>query len=375
VKLSRSRLATAFSIGAGVLATTLLFAWPWQRESLPRAAVPDGGLCPDVAVVGEQVHLVYGEKGLPYYALSSDGGRTFAPPTRLAAAQYTGDLGHERGPEIALGKNGTIHVVWMNAPKSEVFYLRSTDGARTFAAPRNLASPSAGVDGATLAADSDGRVYVVWAQSGAAAAESPVSKTLTFAFSTDDGETFSSPRPLESDYPGGACACCALRAAITPDHALLVGMRGAHHNLRDIYLLRGTERSARFEARRVSADDWVFEGCPMAGPSIDMATPGEIHVAWMSDGEVYRATSRDGGRTFSARAAPRSRGGGRRTLPLVVSGSGGEQLFAWVENRHALWERIAADGRVVAAGDNGRLSQDTKVAAFADRAGSFVLVH
>jgi len=59
----------------------------------------------------------------------------------------------------------------------------------------------------------------------------------------------------------------------------------------------------------------------------------------------------------------------------VVSGSGGEQLFAWVENRHALWERIAADGRVVAAGDNGRLSQDTKVAAFADRTGSFVLVH
>ena len=101
----------------------------------------------------------------------------------------------------------------------------------------------------------------------------------------------------------------------------------------------------------------------MAGPSIDVATPGEIHVAWMSDGEVYRATSRDGGRTFSARAAPLSRGGGRRTLPLVVSGSGGEQLFAWVENRRALWERIGADGRVVAAGDNGRLSQDTKVAA------------
>jgi hypothetical protein len=373
VKDGWGRHAVAAAFGGALTAAAALLLWPRSHDVLPQLAVPDGGSCPDVAVVRERVHLVYGEKGMPYYTQSPDGGRSFTAPLRLAAAEQSGDLGHERGPAIALGKDESLHVVWMNSPKAEVFYTRSSDGGRTFGKARNLAAPSAGVDGATLAADAQGRVFVVWAQAGAGP-ESPVSKTLTLAASSDDGESFAPPKPLESTYPGGACACCALRAAIAPDHALLVGMRGAHRNVRDIYLLRAMNISARFEASRVSADRWVFEGCPMAGPSIDVATAGEIHVAWMSDGQVYRAASRDGGRTFGARTAPVARGSHARTLPLIVSNSSGERLFAWIENRRVLWERISADDRVVAAGDNGRLSADSRAAAFADREGRFVLV-
>jgi len=355
-----------------MLAATLLFAWPWQGETMPHAALPSAGLSPDVATAGNRVHLVYGDKGLPYYARSEDGGKTFTEPVGLAGPEQAGDVGHERGPKVALGRSGSVHVVWMNARTGAVFYTRA---GGPFAAPRNLASPSSGVDGATIAADADGRVYVVWGQSGVAAPDSPVSKNLTFAFSNDDGATFSPPRSLQSEYPGGACGCCALRAAITPDHTLLVGMRGAYRNVRDIYLLRGTETSARFAATRVSTDDWVFEGCPMAGPSIDVATPDEIRVAWMSNGQVYRATSRDGGRTFSARTAPSSRSLRKRTLPLVLSQPRGEQLFAWIEGGEARWERIGSDGGALDSGDNGPLPAASKLAAFADPQRGFVLVY
>ena len=362
-------------VGAALLGGTLVLDWPWTRERLPQAALPSGALCPAVAVGGDQVHLVYGTNGLPYYARSADFGKTFTTPLRLADDEQRSDLGHERGPLVAISKPGTVHVLWMNSPNARVYYTRSTDGGRTFEPARNLTAPSKGVDGATLATDAAGRVFVVWAESGPVPPpESPESNTLTYAFSKDDGATFSPPQPLGSDYPGGACSCCAIRAAITADHQFLVAMRGAHRNVRDIYLLRAADPTARFAATRVSADDWVFQGCPMAGPSLDLATPGAIHVAWMSKDEVYHATSRDGGRTFTARTAPASAAWSRRTLPLVLSNRGGEQLFAWTQNRRTLWERIGADGRVVDSGDNGAAASDSRIAAFADATGGFVLV-
>jgi len=358
-----------------LLTAAFVFAWPWTRVRLPQVSLPEGALCPATVRDGNGLHVVYGAKGLPYYERSADFGKTFTTPLRLAGEGFEGDVGHERGPLLAIGKGGTVHVLWMNSPKAKVFYTRSSDGGRTFAPARNLTSPSAGVDGATLAADASGRVFVVWAESGATQApDSPASKTLTYAFSRDDGATFSSPQPLASDYPGGVCSCCALHAAIGADHQLLVAARGAHNNLRDIYLFRAAEPTARFESSRVSPDDWIFQGCPMAGPWIDAATPGAIHVAWMSKDEVYHATSRDGGRTFDTRTAPASAASGRRTLPFILSNPAGEQLFAWVQNRRTLWQRIGADGRVVDGGDNGSTEADSRIAAFADPTGRFVLV-
>ncbi len=345
-----------------------------QANGLPRIVVPGGGMCPSVLFDGSQLHLVYGLKGLAYYSNSSDGGRTFAPSVQLGGAKYAGDVGHERGPWVALGKDGSLHVVWMNGPGAKVFYTRSTDGGQNFSEPRNVAPRSNGVDGATLAADASGDVYVVWANTGQGP-ESPLSKTLMFVFSTDNGSTFSAPRALDNTYPGGACACCSVRAAMTPDRALFVGFRGAYHNVRDIYLVHGPVQSKRFEASQVSADNWVFEGCPMAGPSVDPTTSKLIHVAWMSDGQVYHATSDNGGGSFTARAAPGDPQQGPRSLPVIVSNARGEQLFAWVEGQHVRWERLSTDGRIMASGDNGRLPSESKFAAFADRDGNFVLVY
>jgi hypothetical protein len=351
-----------------------IFARPQRADGLPRVVVPGGGMCPSILFDGSRLHLVYGRKGLAYYTSSSDGGRTFAPSVQLGGGKYAGDVGHERGPRMALGKDGSLHVVWMNGPGAKVFYTRSTDGGQNFSEPRNLAPRSNGVDGATLAADASGEVYVVWANTGQGP-ESPVSKTLMFVFSSDNGSTFSAPRALDNTYPGGACACCSVRAAMTPDRTLLVGFRGAYHNVRDIYLLHGPVQSKRFEASQVSADNWVFEGCPMAGPSVDPATSKLIHVAWISDGQVYHATSDDGGGSFTVRAAPGDPQQGPRSLPVILSNARGEQLFAWVEDQHVRWERLSADGRVLASGDNGRLPSESKFTAFADRDGNFVLVY
>jgi hypothetical protein len=362
-------------IGSLSLVAVAVVVHPRGENSLRRAKVPDGGLCPDIASDAGRLHVVYGRKDAVYYANSTDGARTFSAPTLVAGSHYSAVVGHERGPKIALGQDGSIHVTWMGANNTTVFYSRSTDGGQHFSQPRNLAPRTNGVDGPSIAADDAGEVYVVWIQAGEGP-ESPVSKTLMFAYSRDNGNTFAPAKPLPSTYPGGACACCAVKAVLSPEHTLLVGFRGAYRNIRDIYLLRETAASDRFQATPVSNDHWVFEGCPMAGPSVQAtARPGQVLVAWMSDGRVYHATSTDGGQSFSSRSAPAERQNAAASFPLILSNARGEQLFAWVEGRTIRWERISPDGRILEAGENGGLPSSSKPTALADRDGSFALIY
>jgi hypothetical protein len=51
-------------------------------------------------------------------------------------------------------------------------------------------------------------------------------------------------------------------------------------------------------------DGWVIDGCPHAGPSLQVDAAGRVHVAWWSGKQgaagVFYARSDDGGRTFGA---------------------------------------------------------------------------
>ena len=80
--------------------------------------LPDGGIVADAEVnAGGAVHLVYvsmpdGVEQDLFYAVSNDAGETFGEPIRVnsnAGQVYAGGF---RGPDIALGANGRVHVVW-----------------------------------------------------------------------------------------------------------------------------------------------------------------------------------------------------------------------------------------------------------------------
>ena len=363
------------SAGSLLLVTVLVLVRPQAGTSLRRARVPDGGLCPDVVSEAGRLHVVFGRKNAVYYADSTDGGKMFSAPTPVSGSRSSAVIGHERGPKIALGRDGSIHVIWMGSDNATVFYSRSTDNGKHFTEPRNLAPPTPGVDGATIAGNDAGEVYAVWLQAGEGP-ESPVSKTLMFAYSSDNGNSFAPAKALPSTYPGGACACCAVKAAMDADRHLLTSFRGAYRNIRDIYVARGTPQSERLQAARVSDDKWVFEGCPMAGPFVQiMARPAQVQVAWMSNGQVYHASSNDGSRSFSLRRAPAEQQREPRSLPIILSNDRGEQMFAWVEGKAVRWERISPEGRTQESGENGGLPSNSRPTAFVDRDGNFVFVY
>jgi hypothetical protein len=228
--------------------------------------IPSGGEVPEVVLDAKGIlHVTYG-RGAPgngYYVQSKDLGKTFTRPVQLNQRADTVTSGRERGPKLALGRDGVLHVVWLGYYKKGggVWYTRSTDGGKTFEAERNLTEIKPAWDNATVAADQDGNVFVFWTGHWPKLGEdsrSPVAAPIIMACSTDSGKTFAKSHLVKHDYPGRACGCCRLEACVGPDDNLYVGFRGGFQNIRDPYLLQGKKTENNFKVTRVSEDNWDF---------------------------------------------------------------------------------------------------------------------
>lgn len=126
------------------------------------------------------------------------------------------------------------------------------------------------------------------------------------AHSTDQGITWS-PR-VRVDL-GEACPCCRTAIASGADGTLYLAWRHVFEgNVRDVVVSRSTDHGEHWSAPvRVHADGWVFDGCPRAGPAIQVDKAGSVHVAWWTGKQkaagVWYARSDDGGRSFGAPVA------------------------------------------------------------------------
>lgn len=265
------------------------------QDALPDVRVvqlPEGALVPDVIRDGAGVlHLVYGLGDDAWYVRSADNGRTFSLPVKVnTEGKVTLKMG-ERGPKLALGKGGSIHVVWADqwSPGVKVYprYGRSLDGGRTFEPPRALASLF-GIDGLTVAADGEGNVLAFFHQVSPAQQEIPEAHRLYLARSTDNGTTFESQERLKiRGMEDLACSMCMMRARITADGDVCLALRVANDNIRDFFLLRSPTRENAFVPRRINEDRWELKTCPMCGPELTLDPAGRMLCAFMSRHRVY----------------------------------------------------------------------------------------
>lgn len=354
-----------------VICPTLLLA------GVRRVRVPENGLAPDVAIgpAGE-LYLVYAKDRTAWFTVSRDGGKRFSKPIQLNTVPKSVLGGGERGPKIAIGKGGTLHVVWMSAKSDQLNYVRRQAGGSRFRSPRNLLDAATNVDGATIAADEKGNVLAAWLDSRLPDDPvNPISLPIFVARSRDSGTKFSKNQPLGGEQLLRACSCCALKAAAESEGQFLIAFRGAYRNIRDIFLARvaagGGESNVT--ATKVRNDEWEFVGCPMSGPSL-VVRPGDLLAAWMSQGTTYFARSRDGGRKFADGYTPKNAKAGRQNHPLVLTNAGGSTLFAFEDGTTIRWEVLDAQGKIEDSGDLGALTENSRIAGFVDRQGDFVLV-
>lgn len=383
-------VVAAVGFGAG---TGAAFAGD-EAPKVDLMKVPDGGVQP--RLVADQkggVHLVY-FKGDPawgdvFYTRLQPDGAAFQPAVRVNSQLGSAiAMGTIRGPQLALGREGRVHVAWNGSGKAEpknsfgstpMLYSRSVDGGRCFEPQRNAMARTSALDGGgAVAADADGNVYVSWHASDEEAEAGEAHRRMWVAVSRDDGATFS-PEAAVLEEETGACGCCGSTALADRRGTLYLFYRAATHgDGRDMHLLRSPDKGRRFADAMLHP--WKLNACPMSSASlVDGRT--SVYAAWETNAQVYFAMiDRETGRRSEVCSPPGGRG---RKHPAVADDGRGLVLLAWAEGTG--WQRGGSlawrvfDEDLKPSGAEGRLEGGVPTWSFPAAAskgdGSFLIVH
>lgn len=325
-------------------------------------SLPHQGIAPDSEVDNAGVtHVAYVFNGNVYYTKSEDEGESFSEPVRVNTKLGFAAGGGFRGPDIAVGKDGQIHVVWYNnayqqsRPKEEwgVMYSRLNAETRRFEKSRNLnQKPS---DNFSLAADGSGQVAVIWMAGG-----------VFVNLSKNGGETFESAINLNVD----PCECCGSRAIYTKDGSLAVLYRDKTDNIRDVYLARlpSGSRSVISNAK-ISQTPWPITSCPMTGGFLSQSKTG-LTAAWETRNQIYFTSL---GNKSGERAPKELFASGKGRYPVSLSTPDGTTLVAWKDGKKLEWQLFNRKSKML--GKGGSINGDTghRPAGVVTQSGNFLL--
>ncbi len=331
------------------------------RADVVLRRLPGQAIQPQVALdQAGRLHLLVfrGEAraGDLYYTTSTDLGESWARPVRVNSTPGSAiAAGNVRGGHLALGRDDRPHVSWMGSERAEprgpggaapMLYTRLADDGTRFEPERNVMQYATGLDGGgTVAADRDGRVYVVWHANPDGDGEQ--NRRVYVARSDDDGATFAREQPVNPPATG-CCGCCSIRAFADPAGTLYINYRGARETVhRDAFLLVSTDHAASFAAQLV--DEWEIGACPMS-TSIFTAVGDTVLMTWEARGQVS-AGRVDATAAVSNRLAAPGEPTGRRRYPVAARNRAGETLLAWAEGMAwqsggaVCWQVFGPDGR------------------------------
>jgi hypothetical protein len=385
-----------WTIAAAVMAATaVVYSETARSPQLPQIKLlrtPGGGIQPQTAVdLSGVLYMIYftgdAAAGNIEYVHRAPGAKAFSKPIRVNSQPNSAlAVGTVRGPQMAVGADGQVDVVWFGSSKASprgpdgstpLLFSRIGASDTNFKPQRNLVRYAKGLDGGlSVAADQKGDVYVVWHATGTTSGEAH--RRVYLARSTDGGKTFAREVPVS---PGalGACGCCGMRAFVDRRGALFVLYRAAAEDIhRNMTLLVSTDRGRTFRASEVSA--WQLNACPM---STAYLSEGDHHVlaAWEKAGEVY--FDRINPQTFRLSASIAAPGHSNdRKHPAVAANSRGDVLLAWTEGTgwkqggSLAWQLFSPSGKPLGAvGHAAGVPVWGMPSVYADPHGNFTIVY
>ena len=350
---------------------------------------PNDGIQPQAAIDrAGAVHLIYykgdARNGDIFYVRQLPDHEEFSEPiqinTRPGSAIAAGTI---RGAQLALGRNGRVHVAWngpapesgtyMNAP---MFYTRLNDAGTAFELERDVITFARGLDGGgSVAADQEGNVYVFWHAPKPGNTNGEAGRAIFVARSGDDGKTFDAEK-LATGKPTGACGCCGMKAFADSQGNVFALYRAATEMVnRDETLLLSRNQGADFEI--VYTHGWKIAACPMSSAYLSETKAGLLAAA-ETNGRVFfiRVDPKTG--KVSSPVSPEAKG----KHPVAVANGAGEVLLAWTEGTawgkggSVAWQLYDSEGNPMS--EKGRakgVPTWSLVAAVAKPDGSFVIVY
>lgn len=293
-----------------------------------------------------------------YFSISPDGGNTFSAPRLVTTA--TGIQPHaENMPKMVFRPNGEViamYGVQSNDPRNKyagnVWYARSVDGGTNWLPAQPLVTDTAGYDQRyfDMALLPSGQVAAVWLDNRKFHQQE--GSTLYMA-TTGGTPGFQQERPLVQTV----CQCCRTALYVDAQGALHAAFRDIiNDSIRDMVHIVSNDGGKTFTPPvRISADNWVINGCPHTGPALVKNNSG-LHFAWftMGNGEgVFYCQSPDNGLSYTKKenisALPTA-----KHPQLATLGNGGLALV-WDEAADSSANRIGllhktAGGKTIAKG-------------------------
>ena len=347
-------------------------------------STPNSGIQPVAEVDAKgNIHLIYfaGEAahGDIFHAVRLNGAESFSEAVKVNSIDASAlAIGTIRGAQLALGRDGHVHVVWMGSNKSHsekgqtpMLYARSTDGGKTFEPERNLITKSYGLDGGgSVAADSNGGVEVFWHAGEHGAGEA--GRQIWVTRSTDDGKTFT-PEVAAWDGKTGVCGCCGMTAGASGDQSWVLFRSATERVHRDVYLLQSDRNGTKFSGERL--DQWEIEACPMSAMSLGFSGDSTVAAWEAAGGDVAFAIV---GTAIGGRVA---HGAKKRKYPDVALAPDGHVLFAWIDGSGwekggpLAWQLFDPAGKAIGQPTRGPATPTwTKPAAVFDGS-AFLIIH
>lgn len=283
--------------------------------------------------------LAWSAGGRVAVARSADG-KAFSAPVIVSGPPATIDDGGEARPKVLADGHGRVWVSWTTRGDKgyvgTVWLASSTDGGRSFAAPRQTSDDRTSQRFEDLAL-MDGKLVTLWIDKRGAQPGKPAGLVAAW-----EGEAAN--RPLAET----SCECCRLALAPLPGGGMGVVWRNIFPGgIRD-HAAATLTASGLGPLRRVAEDNWKVDACPHHGPALAVTGSGAWNVAYFT-----AAKTRQG--LFLARAAdgehfaePRPIGDADNQPSHPALLAMGERVWlVWKEfdgSRASVWGQDSADG-------------------------------
>jgi len=252
---------------------------------------------PQLAVNGSMTGLAFGAGKEIYFTASTDAGKTFSAPVKVAEGEIV-PLTRHRGPRLVFSRDTIVitavvgrtvaqgpHAHGLPAD-GDLIAWRSADGGKTWSKGVRVndvaGAPTEGLH--ALAADPKGHLFAAWLDK-----RSGHGTKLFGAQSTDGGLTWSKNSMIYDSPEGSICECCHPSAAIDSDGQVLVMWRNSLAGSRDMYLARSRDGLTFSKPERLGSGTWKLNACPMDGGGLAISH-GQIISAWRREHDIFLAS-------------------------------------------------------------------------------------
>jgi len=273
-----------------IIISTLLTSYLAGTSFSPGTNVSSGlpalNTYPDMAVGDNgEIYIVWvntSQGGDVYFTTSDDYGATFTDPVIVnQVLDHTTTIGYS-GPQIEVWQ-GTIHVLWTDQRNgyshTTAYYARSLDGGITWEELR--IGHENGINFyPELFVDDTGTIHASFHQFES---RSFMYEHIVHRFSDDGGETWSDFYTVSNYNSGEPCDCCPIELHQLPNGNVITAFRNNESNIRDIYSFDWNPDVRVWEnMQRITDDEFEINYCPSSGPRV-AGKDSTIAVIYMSD--------------------------------------------------------------------------------------------